>query len=67
MIVTILLSCHTSPPPDRQFGAIQEDGSWSGIVGEVKSGRADLVVVTLDNTFARSEVLNFLVAIDRSG
>jgi len=56
-----------APSPDRQFGAVQKDGSWSGMVGEINTGRADLIAASLDNTVARSAVVKFLVAIDLTG
>ena len=28
-------------PPDGQWGAKQDDGSWSGMVGELQNQRAD--------------------------
>ena len=29
-------------PPDGQWGAIQSDGSWSGLVGLLASGEIDI-------------------------
>ena len=29
-------------PPDRQWGALQSDGTWSGMVRELQEGRADI-------------------------
>ena len=29
-------------PPDRQWGAIQPDGSWTGMVNELQYKRADI-------------------------
>ena len=33
---------HLSKPPDGQWGAIQPDGSWSGMVNELQQQRADM-------------------------
>ncbi|KAA0187277.1 Ionotropic receptor 191 [Hyalella azteca] len=60
-------TCNISPPPDRQFGALRKDGSWTGLVGEVDAGRADLIVTSLDNTVARASVVDFLVALEMTG
>ena len=53
-----------SIPPDREFGAMKDDGSWSGMVGLTNAGLADLIVASLDNTVARGTVVNFLVPFD---
>ena len=39
-----------------------ENGSWTGIVGEIVNNKADIVAVTLDNTYERTKVLDFLSA-----
>ena len=33
---------YLSKPPDGQWGAIQPDGSWSGMVNELQKQRADM-------------------------
>ncbi|KAF2363887.1 Ionotropic glutamate receptor L-glutamate and glycine-binding domain [Trinorchestia longiramus] len=53
--------------PDREFGTLSQDGAWTGMVGEVTEGRADLIVASLDNTLARSKVVDFLISIDVTG
>ena len=30
-----------SEPPDGEYGALKEDGTWSGMVGELEAKRAD--------------------------
>ncbi|KAK4287573.1 hypothetical protein Pmani_039357 [Petrolisthes manimaculis] len=49
-------TCKSSP--DGEFGDFKS-GRWSGLVGEVVEGRADIIVTILDSTPARSKVLDF--------
>ena len=41
--LTRLLNCTyvTIGPPDDAFGALKDDGTWSGMVGELYNQRAD--------------------------
>ena len=42
--LTRLINCSylTIPPPDGTFGALQGDGTWSGMVGQLDTKRVDL-------------------------
>ena len=53
--------------PDGEFGVLKPNGKWTGMVGELTTGDADLVTLTLDNTNARAQVVSFLVPIDHTG
>ncbi|XP_066931697.1 glutamate receptor ionotropic, NMDA 3A-like [Clytia hemisphaerica] len=44
--------------PDRQYGSIK-NGSWTGMVNEVASGRADLAIQGLTVNAMRSSVVDF--------
>ena len=59
--------CECHPAPDRQWGAVDDEGSWSGMVGEMLAGKGDIIVATLDNTLARGRVLDFLAPLDLAG
>ena len=32
----------TTPPPDGKYGALKEDGTWSGMVGQLHDKRVDI-------------------------
>ncbi|XP_042863451.1 glutamate receptor ionotropic, kainate 4-like [Penaeus japonicus] len=44
--------------PDRYFGDFK-NGSWSGMVGELIADRGDVIVSALDNTYQRSQYIDF--------
>uniref|UniRef100_A0A914YX47 Uncharacterized protein n=1 Tax=Panagrolaimus superbus TaxID=310955 RepID=A0A914YX47_9BILA len=47
--------------PDKTYGVKEANGRWTGMVGELQSGVADLAVASLTVTYTRSEVLDFTV------
>ncbi|KAE9552081.1 hypothetical protein FO519_004707 [Halicephalobus sp. NKZ332] len=46
---------------DKTYGVKEPSGRWTGMVGELQSGVADLAVASLTVTYTRSEVLDFTV------
>ena len=42
------------------YGSLHENGTWSGMVGELAYGRADVAVTTLDMRSDRAAVVDFL-------
>ncbi|GBM87774.1 Glutamate receptor ionotropic, delta-1 [Araneus ventricosus] len=46
-------------PKDRSFGTLLPDGSWTGMVGMVHRGEADLAFTYLSITEERTKVVNF--------
>ncbi|XP_042883098.1 glutamate receptor ionotropic, NMDA 2A-like [Penaeus japonicus] len=52
--------------PDNQWGA-HTNGRWSGMVGEIARGEADVAVAPLSITQQRSLVADFLLSIMMSG
>ncbi|XP_047487922.1 probable glutamate receptor [Penaeus chinensis] len=52
--------------PDNQWGSLA-DGQWTGLVGEVASGRADLAIASLTISKQRSTVVDFLISLAVSG
>ncbi|XP_047480406.1 glutamate receptor ionotropic, kainate glr-3-like [Penaeus chinensis] len=44
--------------PDGYFGDFK-NGSWSGMVGELIADRGDVIVSALDNTYQRSQYIDF--------
>lgn len=46
-------------PPDGQWGAIQPDGSWSGMVGMLSKGEIDMAPTDFTVTMERSAVMTF--------
>ncbi|XP_074657321.1 ionotropic receptor 25a-like [Tubulanus polymorphus] len=48
-------------PNDGQFGARRPDGSWTGLIGELVSGTAELAVTSLSVTSEREEVVDFSI------
>uniref|UniRef100_A0A4W3GFG5 Glutamate receptor n=1 Tax=Callorhinchus milii TaxID=7868 RepID=A0A4W3GFG5_CALMI len=45
--------------PDRQYGKIQRNGKWNGMIGELINKRADLAVSALTITPERENVVDF--------
>lgn len=46
---------------DKTYGVKEANGKWTGMVGELQSGLADLAVASLTVTYTRSEILDFTV------
>ena len=56
------IPCHSSSLPvakDKQYGSEQNDGSWNGMVGEVKRGESDLAVGPLTISYERASAIDF--------
>ncbi|XP_071549673.1 probable glutamate receptor [Panulirus ornatus] len=45
--------------PDGEWGGQRKDGSWTGMIGELVAGRADLVLGSVDQTTIRSQVVHY--------
>ena len=60
IILSIIHRCQFSSPPDLQWGVLRENGSWTGMVGEVVADRGDVIAATLDNSVDRARALDFL-------
>ncbi|XP_047487930.1 probable glutamate receptor [Penaeus chinensis] len=50
------------PTSDGQWGG-QENGRWTGMVGDIVNGEADIAVASLDVTFQRSTAVDFLLPV----
>ena len=50
-------------PPDGQYGAIQPDGTWSGMVGLLANHDIDIATTRFSVTQQRSTVITFANAI----
>jgi len=46
-------------PVDGQYGALRSNGSWTGMIGDVVNGHADLIAAPLTITAARAAVVHF--------
>ena len=46
-------------PPDGQWGSINESGIWTGMVGELKRGKADISSGALSIITQRAQVIDF--------
>ncbi|KAF1768377.1 hypothetical protein GCK72_000189 [Caenorhabditis remanei] len=44
---------------DNAYGSKESNGKWSGMVGELQRGDADLAVASLTISYGRSEVIDF--------
>ncbi|XP_042855440.1 probable glutamate receptor [Penaeus japonicus] len=45
-------------PPDGEWGSLR-DGVWTGAVGQVVRGEADVAVAAMDHTYERAKVVDF--------
>ena len=50
-------------PPDKQWGTLQHDGSWSGMVNLLQTQQVDFAASDFTVTRARSEVISFALPI----
>ena len=50
-------------PPDMQWGTLQPDGSWSGMVNLLQTQQVDFAASDFTVTRARSEVITFALPI----
>ncbi|XP_066982232.1 probable glutamate receptor [Macrobrachium rosenbergii] len=57
-------SCHEVT--DKQWGAFS-NGEWTGMIGEVLDGKADIAVAPLDITLLRSQAVDFAMPLVDSG
>lgn len=62
-----LLRYSCKVPEDRNFGIVKSDGKWSGLVGELVEGRADVVVTALDHNDKRAKAVSFLSGLREIG
>ncbi|MPC07730.1 Glutamate receptor [Portunus trituberculatus] len=63
------ISLHSSTcfaTKDGQWGGLREDGTWTGMIGDIVSGRADIALASLDITQERSQAVDFLMAVVRT-
>ena len=49
----------TIKPADRQWGALQADGSWTGMVHRLQTQQVDIAATDFTVTRARSDVITF--------
>lgn len=45
-------------PADGEFGS-KSKGGWTGLIGDVLSGRAHVVVAYLSQTYSRAQVIDY--------
>ena len=45
-------------PEDGEFGAL-DGGKWTGLVGDLLTGRAHVVVALLSLTYGRAQVIDY--------
>nr|XP_027231573.1 probable glutamate receptor [Penaeus vannamei] len=51
-------TCSWSRPEDRAWGALQPDGTWNGMIGDLMADKGD-VIVAISRTLPREEVVDF--------
>ncbi|XP_045123554.1 glutamate receptor ionotropic, kainate 4-like [Portunus trituberculatus] len=49
--------------PDGEWGVVAPDGSWSGMIGQLVRGDADVIVGSVDFTSERARAIDFVVPI----
>lgn len=56
---TLDIHCKILINPDHEFGRLLPDGNWSGLIGMIKRGEADLAVSTIGMTEQRVKAVKF--------
>ena len=51
-------------PTDKQWGSLRADGTWTGVVGELDTKKADIALSGLMVTQGRSQVITFSAKMD---
>ena len=52
------------PPEDKEWGSIKDDNlTWSGMVGDLVYGRADISTALLSPSYERNDVIDFSITI----
>ena len=51
-------------PADKQWGTLKADGTWTGVVGELDTKKADIALSGLMVTQSRSQAITFSVKMD---
>lgn len=51
-------------PKDGDFARRLENGTWTGMIGELLAGKADIATASLTVTELRSKVVNFLIPVE---
>ena len=59
-------TCTITKPRDSSFGNLKEDGSWTGMVGNLKNHEVDIAVTPLFQTLSRDNVISYSVPIFQS-
>ncbi|XP_064635837.1 glutamate receptor ionotropic, kainate 1-like [Lineus longissimus] len=54
-------------PADKQYGSLNSDGSWTGMVGMVVRGEADIAVSPLTATAVRATAIDFTIPFMQDG
>lgn len=50
---------------DGNWGAVESDGTWNGMVGMLMDGSADICTTALSVTLERSQVIDYAIAFDK--
>ena len=61
---TLNITTQISHPPDYQWGSINENGSWNGMVGGLLENRTDIILASMAKTAARGKVIQFSTTFD---
>ena len=57
-------STQAVPPEDKEWGSVKEDNlTWSGMVGDLVYGRADISTALLSPSYERNDVIDFSITI----
>ncbi|XP_069974567.1 uncharacterized protein [Penaeus vannamei] len=59
-VTNFTYTCH--PTRDGQWGG-KVNGRWTGMIGDIVNGKADIAVASLDVTFQRSTAVDFLLPV----
>ena len=65
-LIFLVYSGECRKPPDNSYGTIKGE-SWTGMIGQLVRDEADVAVAPLDQTYERSQVVNYLYAMSLEG
>ena len=59
------LRCAFRPAVDRLFGNMNDNGEWTGLVGDLASGKGDIAASSMDMMLERANFIDYLIPMEK--